>query len=147
MVREVKALVVQGRRVAGEGGQGKTDGEQWREMERRWGLERRQSFWQVETIDKLISNVGRKFGKTYDNVSNILKINLQNIVARLQPTFEKLLSKIGDTSGKKPKKKREKVSEQLENNVTIVTFQNYFIEPCELCSQVGLSLKCWAVAT
>ena len=40
--------------------QGKTDGEQKSEMERRWGLERRQSFWQVETIDKLISNVGKK---------------------------------------------------------------------------------------
>ena len=91
--------------------QGKTDGAQWREMERRWrGLERRQSFRQVETIDKLISDVGRNFGKTYENVSNILKINLQNIVARLQATFEKLLSKIGDTSGKNLKRNVKKLA-------------------------------------
>ena len=53
MVREVQALVVQEGALKVRAVQGKTDGEQWREKGRRWGgSERRQSFWQVETVQK-----------------------------------------------------------------------------------------------
>ena len=84
--------------------QGKTDGEQWKEMGRRWrGSERRQSFWRVETVQKLISDVGRKSGKS-TTCQQHFKNKFAKVVARLQPTFEKLLSKIGGKSKRKAQK-------------------------------------------
>ena len=94
--------------------QGKIDGEQWKEMGRRWrGSERRQSFWRVETVQKLISDVGRKSGKKYNMSATFLKINLQKLLRASSPHSKSCFRKLAASQKEKPKKKLEKVGEKV----------------------------------
>ena len=87
------------------------------------GLERRQSFWQVETIDKLISDVGRKLGKRKKMSGTILDKFAKKGCALPAHIRKVAFENWRQARKKKAQKEREKVSEKLENKVTPGTFQ------------------------